>query len=203
MVDKILKMGYSRLSAGCWSTFRHKHETQKFTRCRHQLGLVKFTSFISSPPPVPFTPDLHTGVLRTSGSIDLEEDDHFRFLLYVSDNGIPPFTATTTVRVQVLDVNDHYPLFNSIGGYTATLDEDDQQPRTSRRIAVVSLICCLTNYELGSLVGIQVSTIWLKFYVRKLVRHLEKNDSDNLCGLMDKVSASKSIDVRMQQGSGL
>ena len=53
-----------------------------------------------------------TYVLSVKTPIDREVFTQFEFVLKATDAGTPALTATTTVRITVLDVNDNEPLFS-------------------------------------------------------------------------------------------
>ncbi|KAH3880452.1 hypothetical protein DPMN_004366 [Dreissena polymorpha] len=56
--------------------------------------------------------DSTTYVLSVKTPIDREVFTQFEFVLTATDAGTPALTATTTVRITVLDVNDNEPLFS-------------------------------------------------------------------------------------------
>lgn len=58
-----------------------------------------------------FASDSETGLVTTQSSLDREFQDIYQLLLVVQDGGSPPQQATRLLKVQVLDVDDHKPLF--------------------------------------------------------------------------------------------
>lgn len=55
-------------------------------------------------------PTRTVGDLRTSGTLDFETAETYRFTLRATDSGSPTRTTETTVDVQVTDVNDNAPV---------------------------------------------------------------------------------------------
>ncbi|KAG9344074.1 hypothetical protein JZ751_012554 [Albula glossodonta] len=56
-----------------------------------------------------FVIDSTRGILATNDVLDREIVSSYKLVLQAVDRGSPPLTATTTVRVQVVDVNDNSP----------------------------------------------------------------------------------------------
>ncbi|XP_064481266.1 protein dachsous-like [Ornithodoros turicata] len=54
----------------------------------------------------------NSGFLYIKEMLDREAVDHYALTVEAVDNGAPPLTATATVHVQVLDVNDNDPKFD-------------------------------------------------------------------------------------------
>ena len=59
-----------------------------------------------------FTIDANTGVISTNSSLDREEKDVYLLTVYAKDKAFPFHVATCTVKITVLDKNDHAPVFN-------------------------------------------------------------------------------------------
>lgn len=78
---------------------------------------------------VPFIVDKVTGDIRTYLALDREDVGQYVFEAYVKDNGLPAHTVTTTVTVNILDVNDNAPGFDSPTGYHGSITEDDLYPK--------------------------------------------------------------------------
>ncbi len=57
------------------------------------------------------TIDAKTGLLRTNAVFDHETLPHLEFHVLALDGGIPTLSASATVVINVLDVNDAYPIF--------------------------------------------------------------------------------------------
>lgn len=77
---------------------------------------------------VPFSVHPLSGEIRTNNNIDREETELFKFLVMVNDNGIPAYTATTSVIITIRDLNDNAPHFNHGLEYRGTVVEDDRIP---------------------------------------------------------------------------
>ncbi|XP_078678305.1 protocadherin Fat 4-like [Branchiostoma floridae x Branchiostoma belcheri] len=59
-----------------------------------------------------FAIDSSSGVVSIGSSLDREADAIVTFVVVASDGGTPTLTGTTTVRVNVTDLNDNPPVFN-------------------------------------------------------------------------------------------
>ena len=55
----------------------------------------------------------YSGLITTSQYLDREVEEHFSLKVAAEDRGVNPKTATTTVSIQLLDVNDNAPMFAS------------------------------------------------------------------------------------------
>ena len=76
----------------------------------------EIASYTIQPPSAAMTfavsMDGDFAVIRTIQTLDAETIDNYEFHLVVADRGIPPLTTSALVRINVLDVNDNYPIFN-------------------------------------------------------------------------------------------
>ena len=70
-----------------------------------------------------FSFDTSTGTLRLARSLDRESVSLYRLEISAHDDGVPSLSATATVDVVVLDVNDNHPQFTQTG-YNVTIRED-------------------------------------------------------------------------------
>ena len=52
-----------------------------------------------------------TGVIRATVSFDFEQQDRYEFVLSATDQGPPTHTATTTLVLNIIDINDERPIF--------------------------------------------------------------------------------------------
>ncbi|XP_031549951.1 protocadherin Fat 4-like isoform X2 [Actinia tenebrosa] len=59
-----------------------------------------------------FSMDNKTGQISLSGSLDREKTAQYTLTIQAYDGGTPPMTNTTTVIINVLDVNDNSPVMN-------------------------------------------------------------------------------------------
>lgn len=64
-----------------------------------------------------------TGEIRTAAMLDREKVPQPKFLVTVTDSGVPPLSANCTVIVNISDTNDNYPVFTRTV-YFATVDEN-------------------------------------------------------------------------------
>ncbi|KAG7272325.1 hypothetical protein CRUP_011250 [Coryphaenoides rupestris] len=74
-------------------------------------------------PSSDFRLDGRSGALSTARPLDRERTPRYSLTVVARDGGRPALSATATVEVAVLDVNDHAPRFQS-AGYTADVSED-------------------------------------------------------------------------------
>ncbi|XP_028856949.1 protocadherin-16-like isoform X2 [Denticeps clupeoides] len=70
-----------------------------------------------------FHVDKSSGVLSTSRPLDRERKETYSLTITAQDQGTPPRSASATVEVMVLDVNDNSPVFQS-SSYTVDVSED-------------------------------------------------------------------------------
>ncbi|CAL9692671.1 unnamed protein product [Knipowitschia caucasica] len=73
----------------------------------------------------PFSIHRTTGVITIHHSLDYETAKSYSFVVEAVDHGYPPLSSTATVEVEVLDVNDNYPII--------------VEPKSKRGIASVSV----------------------------------------------------------------
>ncbi|PAA58039.1 hypothetical protein BOX15_Mlig015593g1 [Macrostomum lignano] len=66
---------------------------------------------ISSSSEVPFAVDPTSGRLTTTSLLDRESVDKYELLVEAADAGNPAMSTTATVKVSILDTNDHAPEF--------------------------------------------------------------------------------------------
>ena len=66
---------------------------------------------LTSAEDFPFEIDEDTGQISNAVLLDREKQATYDFGVRASDQGIPPKTATTEVRITLLDVNDNPPIF--------------------------------------------------------------------------------------------
>ncbi|XP_074118991.1 cadherin EGF LAG seven-pass G-type receptor 2 isoform X4 [Sminthopsis crassicaudata] len=74
-------------------------------------------------PDFPFTINNGTGWISVAAELDREEVDFYSFGVEARDHGTPPLTASASVSVTVLDVNDNNPTFTQ-PEYAVRLNED-------------------------------------------------------------------------------
>ena len=87
---------------------------------------------------LPFVIDPKTGEISTNGTLDLEMIESYSFPVFVSDTGVPVYTSSATVFINVLDVNDNPPQF-AAPVLVALVKEDHSNPQQHQILDVVSL----------------------------------------------------------------
>jgi Cadherin domain len=58
-----------------------------------------------------FRIDPNTGLITTLVPLDRETKDSYKIIVEVADMGSPPQAATRVLRINVLDIDDHQPMF--------------------------------------------------------------------------------------------
>ena len=69
-----------------------------------------------------FDIDETTGMVTTSVKLDRELFDLHYFRVVAADDSFPPRSGTTTLQINVIDANDHAPVFES-DSYEAAVRE--------------------------------------------------------------------------------
>ena len=69
--------------------------------------------------------------------LDAETLTKYIFPIIVTDNGYPPGTVSTTVTINVTDVNDEPPRF-TYDTYVGSIVEDDHRPIKKQKVKLVS-----------------------------------------------------------------
>ncbi|PSN50227.1 hypothetical protein C0J52_07794 [Blattella germanica] len=95
----------------------------------NEIAKISENSSIGSPvfqimaadPDDPNTPnDGDTGLISTKLLLDREQKENYTLIIVIQDHGEPPQQATRILQVQVLDIDDHKPIFKR------GLDDDPQ-----------------------------------------------------------------------------
>ncbi|XP_071485882.1 protocadherin Fat 4-like [Diadema antillarum] len=71
-----------------------------------------------------FSIDPSSGMLSTVLQLDREEMDFYEFEILAHDGGYPPLVSTSTVRVQVSDVNDNNPVFYPVDYFASVVENE-------------------------------------------------------------------------------
>uniref|UniRef100_A0A667WIL8 FAT atypical cadherin 1a n=1 Tax=Myripristis murdjan TaxID=586833 RepID=A0A667WIL8_9TELE len=71
----------------------------------------------------PFTIDPVRGELKIARQLDRERTSGYTLMVQASDNGMPPHSSSTTVNIDVSDVNDNPPLFSQ-ANYSLIIQEN-------------------------------------------------------------------------------
>ena len=84
-----------------------------------------------------FTIHPYSGLVTTSLDLDREIKENFLLKLTAEDRGVQPKTATATLSIQLLDVNDNAPKFQS-QEYSINVSESQpiRKPFFSKALAV-------------------------------------------------------------------
>lgn len=86
---------------------------------------------------LPFAIDENTGTVTTKTLLDAETTSSYTFQILVSDSGYPSNTVSSTVSVEIIDVNDNPPKFSQ-QLYFGTLVEDNSKPIQRQPVKFVS-----------------------------------------------------------------
>lgn len=110
------------------------HPTQE----AHSSNLVYSLAAEPGFPLPPFRIHQKTGWLYLSRSLDYETESSYRFQVLVTSKeaSMANITATATVTVQVLDVNDNAPVFSSEMYYFTVSEGSSQQGLVGRVTAI-------------------------------------------------------------------
>ncbi|XP_006867992.1 PREDICTED: protocadherin-23-like [Chrysochloris asiatica] len=73
-------------------------------------GLLEY-SILSGNQRDTFQIDKWTGVITTSVSLDYESTSSYSLIVEATDKGMPQLSATSLVRIRVIDINDNAPTF--------------------------------------------------------------------------------------------
>ncbi|XP_036365784.1 protocadherin Fat 4-like isoform X1 [Octopus sinensis] len=92
---------------------------------------LKFS--ISDADNLPFTIDENTGMVATKTLLDAETTLSYTFQILVADSGYPSNTVSSTVSVDIIDVNDNPPKFSQ-QLYFASLVEDNSEPIQDQQV---------------------------------------------------------------------
>lgn len=68
-----------------------------------------------------------SGEIMTRVSLNREAQDTYRLIVHVSDQGVPPNTATIEVEIVVDDINDNSPVFDRGGHYRVEVKENQPE----------------------------------------------------------------------------
>ena len=71
-------------------------------------------SYVIPDSTQPFSVDILLGVVSVRDSLDRETTDRYEFHIECYDNAVHPRTGTTTVVINILDLNDNQPYFQTV-----------------------------------------------------------------------------------------
>ncbi|XP_013421944.1 cadherin EGF LAG seven-pass G-type receptor 2-like isoform X1 [Lingula anatina] len=112
-------------------------QVQAFDRDSGSNGNIIYT-IKNSPPNMPIAIQSSTGVITTNAALDRETSAEYEFMVEARDRGTPPRSASASVRVNVIDVNDNAPLFNP-RTYDITVSEELQLGRVVAEVTATDL----------------------------------------------------------------
>jgi hypothetical protein len=69
--------------------------------------------------------DGDTGLISTRLLLDREQKENYTLIIVIEDHGDPPQQASRVLQVQVLDIDDHKPLF--VRGLVSTKSSMSEQ----------------------------------------------------------------------------
>ncbi|XP_052585979.1 protocadherin-23 [Peromyscus californicus insignis] len=88
------------------------HVTQVFaTDLDGGLNSLLEYSIVSGNQGEAFQIDALSGVITTESSLDYESTHSYSLIVQATDRGVPRLSATTLVKIQVIDINDNAPVF--------------------------------------------------------------------------------------------
>ncbi|XP_046326847.2 protein dachsous-like [Haliotis rufescens] len=90
--------------------------------------------FLNTPPKFVINP--HNGEITTMERLDRELESDEVLTVIVSDMGTPPRSASATVKIDVLDINDNPPEFDRREPKEATVDEN--RPKGTKVMQVIA-----------------------------------------------------------------
>nr|CAD7407307.1 unnamed protein product [Timema cristinae] len=100
-----------------------------------------------------FSIEPNSGVVSTLTSLDRELVDVHYFRVTAMDDSFPPRSGTTTLQINVLDANDHAPVFESneyeasiresvtVGSTVVTLKATDQDIGQNAEVSTATMLC--------------------------------------------------------------
>ena len=105
------------------------------------FGVVHY-SIVNALTPMPFSVDPLSGLVSTTESLDYESVKNYEVLIMASDGGSPPRTDVISVLVNVIDINDNFPIFDTLN-YTTTIYSNIPVP-------TIILLVHATDADLGN-----------------------------------------------------
>lgn len=107
------------------------------------------TSLLDSRTQAMFDIDQKTGVVSTKVQLDRELVDVHYFRVTASDNSFPPRSGTTMLQINVLDANDHSPVFE--------MSEYDASIRESVSVGTTVITLKATDQDIGKNAEVEYS----------------------------------------------
>lgn len=117
-----------------------------------------------------FQIDQHSGLITTQTHIDCETEPVPKLKVIARDNGVPQLSATATVLVTVVDVNDQEPVFD-FSYYNVSVSENESKGTCILTVSASDSDCginAMVNYTIGD-----------RF--KKLNHFIVKSDTGEIC----------------------
>lgn len=111
--------------------------------------IYSMTSLLDSRTQAMFDIDQKTGVVTTKVQLDRELVDVHYFRVTVMDDSFPPRSGTTMLQINVLDANDHSPIFE--------MTEYDASVRESVSVGTTVITLKATDQDVGKNAEVQYS----------------------------------------------
>ncbi|XP_062602216.1 protocadherin Fat 4-like [Saccostrea cucullata] len=101
-----------------------------------------------------FKLDSHNGILQVASDLDRERLDKYELVIQVTDSGIPSKSTSVTATINIIDVNDEYPVFE-MSSYIFSVKEHTVSP------TVFALIKATDNDDgINSKLRYSIATNW-------------------------------------------
>lgn len=111
--------------------------------------MYSMTSLLDSRTQAMFDIDQKTGVVSTKVQLDRELVDVHYFRVTVMDDSFPPRSGTTMLQINVLDANDHSPVFE--------MTEYDASIRESVSVGTTVITLKATDQDIGKNADVEYS----------------------------------------------
>ncbi|OPJ75325.1 protocadherin-23 isoform B [Patagioenas fasciata monilis] len=115
--DNVPKFEQSYYKASVWEGQSPKRDIIQVLATDLDAGLNGETeySIVSGNEKAAFLIDSARGILATTTVLDHEDTSSYRLVVQAADKGNPRLSATSIVKIQVLDVNDNAPVVHPLG----------------------------------------------------------------------------------------
>ncbi|KAK2541656.1 Dchs2 [Columba guinea] len=115
--DNVPKFEQSYYKASVWEGQSPKRDIIQVLATDLDTGLNGETeySILSGNEKAAFLIDSARGILATATVLDHEDTSSYRLIVQAADKGNPRLSATSIVKIQVLDVNDNAPVVHPLG----------------------------------------------------------------------------------------
>lgn len=131
----------------------------------------------TSSSAVPFDVSTSTGDVLVTGVVDYESQSEYTIVVVATDHGSPPLSSSCTLVIDVLDANDHAPIFTS-SVFAVSVNESAVSGTTLLQVIFLTiLVCLLIILCLGSWADVlfpNVSCIMLYFYAGSIKFRLKE-----------------------------